>query len=46
MTVRSGTPAPVVRTVRTDIDPKLSAETTIRAVARPTEESGDPIAGM
>jgi len=46
MTVRRGTPALVVRTVRTDIDPKLSAEMTISVVARPTEDSEDPIGGM
>src|SRR3954466_14557645 len=46
MTVRRGRPAPVVRSVRTDIEPKLIAEMTISAVARPTDTPGDPIAGM
>jgi len=44
--VRRGTPTEVVRTVRTEIDPKLSAETTISAVARPIEASEDSIARM
>jgi hypothetical protein len=46
MTVRRGRPAPVVRSVRTDIEPKLIAEMTISAVARPTDTPGDCIAGM
>jgi hypothetical protein len=37
MAVTSGTPALVRRTVRTEIDPKLSAETTISSVARGIE---------
>jgi hypothetical protein len=46
MIVRSGMPAEVVRTVRTEIDPKLKAETTISAVARPIEAFEDSIARM
>jgi len=46
MTVSRGTPAPVVRTVRTEIDPKLSADAMICAVALPTDRSRDFIAAM
>jgi hypothetical protein len=44
--VRSGTPALVIRTVRTEIDPKLSADATISSVARPIEVLEDSIGAM
>jgi len=44
--VRRGTPALVVRTVRTEIDPKLKADITISSVARPIEVSEDSIERM
>jgi hypothetical protein len=42
----SGTPALVIRTVSTEIDPKHSADTTISSVARPTGAFEDSIAAM
>jgi hypothetical protein len=46
MAVRRGTPALVIRTVNTEIDPKLIADTMISNVARPTEVSEDCIGRM